>query len=124
MPKTLLINGTNVTAYLPPTGYTVGYQSVDGGQGGTMQDGTYTEDEIAIKAVISIPCMPLSDAQIALLLSNVFGNPYCAVQYYDPMRGTNRQINARRSVSTQKYRGAGANGSDYWTGTIINLIER
>lgn len=124
MPKTLLINGTNVTAYLPPTGYTVGYQSVDGGQGGTMQSGTYTEDEIAIKAVITVPTMPLTDAQAAALLTNLFRNPYCTVQYFDPRTNTNRQINARRSVSQSKYRGAGASGSEYWTGAVITFIER
>ena len=124
MAKTLIINGINVTTYLPPAGYSVGYEPVDGGQGGIMQDGTYTEDEIALKAVILIPCMPLNGTQIAALLSNVFSGKYCTVQYFDPMRNENRQINARRSVSSQKYRGVGADNNDYWTGTVITLSER
>ena len=124
MAKTLIINGTNVTSLLPPAGYSVGYESVDGGQSGTMQDGTFTEDEIAIKAVITVPVKPLADAQIATLLTNIYRNPYCTVTYFDPRTNTNRQINARRSVSEQKYRGTGANGSDYWTGTVITFIER
>lgn len=124
MSKTIKINGVDFTNMFAPFGYSVSYQSVDGGLGGLMQDGTYTEDEMAIKAVVNLPCMPLNEQDLALLLSTVYGIKYVQLHYYDPMSGEYRDIEARRSETSQKYRGAGSDGKDYWTGTVLTLTER
>ena len=51
MSKTIKINDVDFTSMFTPVGYSVGYKSIQGNNGGLMLDGSYTEDEIAQKAV-------------------------------------------------------------------------
>lgn len=124
MPKRIVINEADYTAWFPKTGYSVGYQSIQGANAGVMLDGSYTEDEVAIKAIITLPCMPLDEKQLSELLSNIYSFPYADITYFDPKAGAERNIEARRSVSAQKYRGFGADGKEYWTGTVVTFTER
>ena len=124
MAKPIIINGNDYTSYFAATGYSVRYEPVDGGQGGVMQDSTYTEDEIALKAVVTLPCMPLNEDQLSVLLADVYMSKYANLTYYDTWRRVERSIQARRSVSEQTYRGQGANGREYWTGTVVVFRER
>ena len=89
-----------------------------------MLDGSYTEDEIAQKAVISLPCMPLNSSDLPILLSNIYGAEYPKVYYYDPKTGDYREIYTRRSETKQQFRGLGTDGKEYWTGTALTLTER
>lgn len=86
-------------------------------------DGSYIEDEIAQKAVIYLDCMPLSEDDLSKLLSSIYGSKYPQVYYFDPKTGAYRDIETRRSETEQKYRGMGADGKEYWTGTTIILTE-
>ena len=124
MKKTIKINGVDFTDMFTPCGYTVEYQPVDGGLGGLMQDSTYTEDELGLKAVITLPCMPLSEENLAVLLSEIYSEKYVALYYYDPMLGEYREIEARRGKTSQKFKGIGADGKSYWAGTQLTLTER
>lgn len=124
MSKTIKINGVDFTNMFTPYGYSVSYKKVDGGLGGIMQDATYTEDEMDIKAVINLPCMPLNDRDLASLLTAVYGDKYVQLYYYDPMAGRYKTIEARRSETSQKYRGTGSDNKNYWTGTVLTLTER
>lgn len=124
MAKSLIIDGQDYSSYFTQAGYSVEYASVDGGQGGVMLNGDRVVDELMVKAVIKLPCMPLSDAQISRLLSQVYTGVYHTVRYYDSMRGVNRTISAIRDVSSQVYRGTGANGVEYWTGMVITFSEK
>ena len=76
MSKTIKINDVDFTSMFTPVGYAVGYKSIQGNNGGLMLDGSYTEDEIAQKAVISLPCMPLNSSNLSNLLSNIYGSVY------------------------------------------------
>lgn len=124
MSKTIKINGTDYTSMFTPYGYKVSYQPVYGNNGGQMLDGTYTEDEIKLNAVITLDCMPLTESQLSTILSEIYGSSYSQVYYFDPKEKAYRQIEARRSVSEQKNRGIGADGNEYWTGTIVTFTER
>lgn len=124
MAKTFILNGKDYTSWFARAGYTVRYEPVDGGQGGVMQDGTYTEDEIALKAAITLQCMPLNEIQLGAILTEIYSVKYVNLTYFDPKTRGTRTIQARRSASEQKYRGFGADGREYWTGTVITLKER
>lgn len=124
MSKTIKINDVDFTSMFTHVGYAVGYKSIQGNNGGLMLDGSYTEDEIAQKAVILLPCMPLNSSNLSTLLSNIYGSVYPKVYYYDPKDGDYREIYTRRSETEQQFRGVGTDGKEYWTGTVITLTEK
>ena len=64
------------------------YKPVDGGNGGLMQSGIYTEDEIALKRVVTLTTIPLSAAQLKELLTDIYGPTYCTVYFYGTPGGT------------------------------------
>lgn len=122
--KRIKINGTDYSSYFTRTGYTVAYESVQGNNAGQMLDGTYTEDELKIRTVITLDCMPLNQAQLSAILKEVYDRVYHTVEYFDPKTNTYIEEEMRRSVSTQKYRGFCSNGLEYWTGTVITFTSR
>ena len=124
MSKTIKINDVDFTSMFTPVGYAVGYKSIQGNNGGLMLDGSYMDDEIAHKAVISLPCMPLNSSNLSTLLSNIYGSEYPKVYYFDPKVCDYREIYTRRSETEQQFRGSGTDGKEYWTGTVIKLTER
>ena len=87
-----------------------------------MLDGSERVDELAQWAVITFPCMPLTEGQLQTLLSMVIPSPTHKLTYYDPTHG-DRTIYVRRSVSTPKNRGKGADGNEYWTGIVLTFKE-
>ena len=116
----IYLDGVDLSPYGTPAGYSVGYQFEDGGQGGLMLDGSERVDELARWPVITFPCMPLTDEQLQQLLSLVVRFSTHSLNYYDPERGQ-RTIRVKRSVSTSKYRGRGADGNMYWTGVTLTF---
>lgn len=89
-----------------------------------MQNGDYTEDEIALKAVIRLTCLPLNEIQLSHILTTIYSRKYATVTYFDPKTRANRTIEARRSISEQKYAGYGPNGYEFWVGMEITFRER
>lgn len=124
MSKTIKINGVDFTNMFTPVGYKVGYKSIQGNYGGLMLDGSYTEDELAQKAVIYLNCMPLNETDISTLLKSVYATLYPQLYYFDPKEKIYRDIQTRRSETEQKYRGFGSDGKEYWTGTVLTLTEK
>ena len=124
MAKTLKIDDVDFTSYMTEAGYTVAYEPVDGGQGGLMLNGEYEEDEIGQKAVVTYTVWPLNETRLSTLLTRLMGSVYHTVQYFDPKTRANRTMTARRSINEVKYRGKGANNTDYWTGLVITLREK
>ena len=122
--KPVAINGTDFTAYFTDTGYTVNYIKRTGNNGGMMQDGSITEDLIAIKAVVVLPPVPLTETQLSTLLSAVWENGYPLLSYYDPWTGTTKSVQTVATVSSSKYRGQGSDENKYWTGTEITFTEK
>lgn len=124
MSKTIKINGKDFTRMFTPRGYVVRYESVQGNNGGLMLDGSTTEDELAIKAVVSLPVMPLNEVDVATLLQAIYSEPYVTLYFYDPLVGGYRETLFRRSQAEQKYRGFGSDGKEYWTGPALTLTEK
>lgn len=122
--KPVGINGTDFTAYFTDVGYTVDYIKRTGSNGGMMQDGTITEDLIAIKAVVKLPCVPLTEDQLSTLLSAVWANDYPLLDYYDPWAKEVKSVLTVATVSQSRYRGWGTDANSYWTGTVITFTEK
>lgn len=123
MSKTIAINGVNYTDMFTPTGYMVSYQKRRGNNSGTMLDGSYVDDVLAVKAVVTCTCMPTNEMKLQQLLI-VLSNTYVTVYYFDPRVGTYRTMTAMSSEPTQKFRGQGGNALDYWTGTVVTFTEK
>lgn len=124
MSKTIKINDVDFTSMFTPCGYTVKRISVKGNNGGLMLDGSYTDDELAQKSAVVLPCMPLNEDDLSVLLKSIYGSKYPKLYYYDPYEKSYREIDTRRSEAEQKYRGFGTDGKEYWTGTVITLTEK
>lgn len=122
--KTIKINGTDYTSYFTRIGYSVAYESVQGNNAGLMLDGSYTEDELKIRTVVTLPCMPLDQEKLSDILQEVYASSYPVVEYFDPMTRSYKTAEMRREVSEQTYKGQGTNGLEYWTGTVIIFTTR
>lgn len=121
--KTVRINGINFTDIFPETGQTVNYIKRRGNASGIMLDGSYVDDVLAVKAVWSSPCMPISEAQLQQLLTTL-RNAYVELYFFDPAILAYRTMVAMPGDLSQKYRGEGTDALDYWTGTIVTLTEK
>lgn len=121
--KQIVIDTVDFTELFTPSGYSVWYEAIEGGQSAVMLDGTTSVDEITIKAVVSLPCWPLSDEQLQSLFSVLLAQPVHTVKYYDPHYGT-RTATMKRRLPRQKYKGLNVNGVHYWTGTTVELVEK
>ena len=122
--KTIQINGTDYSEYFPPSGYEVSYIKVKGNNEGLMLDGSYTEDILAIKAVVSSPLMPLTEAQQSAFLQDVLSDDYVTVYYFDPRKNAYRSAVMQYEVNPTKHRGTGANNNEYWTGLAVTFTDR
>ena len=122
--KTIQINGTDYTNLFPPAGYEVSYAKITGNNEGTMLNGAYTEDTIAIKAVVSSPLIPLTEAQQSGFIQNLLSNDYATVYYFDPRKNAYRTAVMQYNISTTKHRGTGADGNEYWTGITVTFADR
>lgn len=123
MKKVIKINGTDYTDFFTPTGYSVSYKKIRGVNTGYMLDGSYTDDVLAIKAVITCICMPTNEERLSEILTTI-ADTYLDVYFYDPRLKAYRTAQMMPSDPEQKYRGTGADLVDYWTGTVIQFTER
>lgn len=105
-------------------GYVVKYRSVQGNNGGLMLDGSTTEDELAVKADIRLPVIPLNETDIGILLALIYEKPYVTIYFFDPKEKSYREAEFRRNQMEEKYRGFGSDGKEYWTGSSLTLMER
>lgn len=122
--KTMQVNGTDYTSFFPPSGYEVSYIKVKGNNEGTMLNGAYTEDIIAIKAVVSSPLMPLTEAQQSQFIQDVLSDDYASVYYFDPRKNTYRTAVMQYEIKPMKHRGTGADNNEYWTGLAVTFTDR
>lgn len=123
MKKTIKINGVNYTNFFTPTGYTVFYKKIHGKNSGYMLDGSYTDDVLDTKAVITCICMPMNEDQLSDFLIAI-SDTYLQVEFYDPKEKAYRTAEMMPSDPSQKFRGSGADLLDYWTGTVVQFTER
>lgn len=123
MKKTIKINGTDYTSFFTPTGYTVAYKKIRGKNSGHMLDGSYTDDVLATKTVITCICMPLNEEKLSAFLVEI-SDTYVTVEYYDPKVKAYKTVQAIPSDPSQKFRGSGSDLLEYWTGTVVQFTER
>ena len=123
MKKRITINGRDLTDAFTPTGYTVSYKKIRGTASGYMLDGSYTDDVLASKAVITHTLMPANEAVLSQVLVAI-ADTYCNVNFYDPKVQAYRTAQMMPSEPQQKFRGTGSDSVDYWTGTVITFTER
>lgn len=123
MAKPFKLNGIDMSTYFTRYGYTVAYKSIKGDLAGYMLDGSYTDDVLARKAVVTLICMPQTDAQMSILLQAIMQD-YVTLEYFDPKISGMRTATFMPSEPEQKYRGTGADGNDYWTGTKVVFTEK
>lgn len=69
MNMTLLINSVDYSSYIPKHGYTVSYKKILGANSCYTLDGTYHEDVLAYKAVITTELMPMTSAQLSAIIA-------------------------------------------------------
>ena len=122
--KTIQINGTDYTSYFPQRGYEVTYTKVHGSNEGVMLDGSYTEDTIAVKAVVSSPLLPLTADQQSAFLADLFSDDYATVYYFDPKKNAYRTAVMLYEVQSTQYRGYGGTAHEYWTGLAVTFTDR
>jgi len=122
--KRIQINGTDYTSYFPQCGYDVSYTKIKGQNEGLMLDGSYTEDILAIKAVVSSPLIPLNEKQQSKFLNDVLKDDYATVYYFDPRKNAYRTAIMQYEIKTTKHRGTGADGKEYWTGLAVEFTDR
>ena len=121
--KTIAINGKDYSDIFTREGYIVSYIKRRGQNSGIMLDGSYTDDVLAVKAVVTCYCMPTNESQLQELLTAI-SETYVTLRYYDPKNGEYRTITAMPSDPQQKYKGFGGDMNEYWTGTVITFTER
>lgn len=124
MSKMFKINDTDFTHMFTSRGYMVQYQSVQGNNAGQMLDGSYMEDELAVKAVVKLNVLPLNEDQVSALLQEIYAKPYVTLYYFDPKQGAYLEKVFRRNATEQKYRGFGSDGKEYWTAAVLTLTEK
>lgn len=123
MAKTVKMNGTTVTSYFVPKGMKVSYKKVLGKNGGTFLSGDREEDVLAWKAVVTLPCMPLTEAQQTDFLGKAtVDDP--TLYYFDPRTNAYRTIHYMATIKETVYRGAGGTGTEYWTGLVLVAEEK
>lgn len=122
--KTIKINGVDCTALFAPYGYTVSYKKIFGNNGGVMLDGSTVEDVLAIKAVITFPCLPWTESNFNTLLSSIYGSAYASIYYFDPRTNAYRTIDCIYSEISGTHRITNINGQEIWTSGALEFTER
>lgn len=122
--KTIKINGTDFTSYVPDVGYSVKNVPVYGGNAMTMQTGGKFKDEIANLSEVTMPTLPLTETQVKTLTTTLLAGQTVSLYFYDPDIEDYRVIVANRTFGgKKKYRGMGADGNLYWTGFEVVFEE-
>lgn len=125
MQKNITINNVDCAKTFTKYGYLVTHKKIHGAAGGTMLDGSTTEDVIAIKASINLTLMPQTEEALVSFLKSLYGSDYAAVNYYDPFYGEYRNIEAIIGELEVKHTFVNVNGDDIWTFTTqLTLAER
>lgn len=117
------INDADRTSFFAPAGMSVEYEPVTGPNAGVMMDGSYTPDEIATRAVVTLRCRPLKEAPLRTLLYQHFKAATVKCKYWDPRKMDYRESLFTRSISGPEYKGTGSDGAAYWTEAVITLRD-
>ena len=124
MKKEISINGVDCSSLFMRYGYSTDYKKIHGANGGTMLDGSTTEDVIAVKAIISLSFMPQTETDLSAFLSALYELPYATVRYFDLKAGGYRTIEAIYSEINVKHLMTNINDAEMWQPGTMTLTER
>ena len=124
MQKEIRINNHDYTALVTRYGYSVSYTKIDGGQGGTMLDGSTTVDVLAIKTVITVPLMPLFESQLNGIVADALSSDYPTLYYFDPRTSTYRTIETIMSEPQMQHVGQSITNDEIWLAGTLTFTER
>lgn len=124
MKKSISINDVECSTLFTRYGYSVSYIKIYGDAGGTMLDGSTTEDVIAIKAVVTYSFMPQTEEELNAFLNLLYKSDYAKINYFDPKAKDYRTIEAIYSEITSKYVMTNVNDDELWTTEQLTLTER
>lgn len=124
MKKNISINNVDCSSLFMRYGYKTQYKKVHGNAGGTMLDGSTTEDVIARKAVITLSFMPQTEAAFTEFLTVLHSSDYATVYYYDLETGGYRIIEAIYSEITAGHLMTNINDDEIWQCEQLTLTER
>lgn len=124
--KNVMVNGVDFTPFVTPYGYTIGWRKIQGGNQGTMLDGSFIDDVLAYKITVIVIFMPLSQEDYTKVISTLLdrNREYATVQFYDPDEHGFRTAECTFTTTNQVERGTGSDGKIYWTGLAIQFEER
>lgn len=122
MEMKFLINGKDYTRFFAHRNWTLEYVPVIGQNSGVMLDGSRTEDEISLNAVLTLSLMPLSESDAAEILHEVLSTTYPRLSFPDVRKGINREMKTTRTVSPITYWGDCVGGR-YWGNATITFTE-
>ena len=124
MKKEISINGVDCSSMFSKYGYSIAYTKKHGANGGTMLDGSTTEDVIAVKAVITLLFIPQVETSLAEFLGLLYGADYAIVRYYDAREGDYRTIEAIYGEMDATHLMTNIYGTETWRPGVLTLTER
>lgn len=124
MRKNVIINGVDCSLFFPKYGQRVRYPKVYGDAGGTMLDGTETEDVIKVKSRITLDFIPQTEERMHGFIKNLYSAPYAMVEYFDPMTNSYKTIEAIYSEVEVLHLFENAFSDEMWKLHSLTLTER
>lgn len=98
----LTINGVDFSQLTERCGYSIVYESRQGGNSMTMQNGDQYVDIITRRPVLTWRLDSLTNTQLAQLLAAVHAAPYVSVAYFDTESNSVKTSMMTGSVSSQE----------------------
>jgi len=110
----LYLDSTDIGSYLKHGGYSVFYKKILGPNSFHTLDGTYHEDIIVRKAVVTANLLPLTSEQLASIM--VLCDNISQITYFDTKINAEKTVNATASVSIASVL-VTLNSAHYWSDT-------
>jgi len=117
---TLFLDSADFSSYVKKRGYSVTYKKILGPNSFTTLDGTYHEDVIAKKAVVSVPLNPVTAVNLSTLTNAIY--KASSATFYDPEVGADVTKSVFATLSTASVvmtKGA----TQYWGEELILTLE-
>ena len=121
--RTVRINGIDFSSLFTNTGYTVRYKKILGNNSGYMLDGSYVEDLLARKTVVTMNALPLNEDDLQKLYQILHEEQTVRLYFFDPKTKGYKTIDTLVEETPVKYRGLGGAGVVYWSGITLTFTE-
>lgn len=117
---TLFLDGAEYTDKVKRRGYSVFYKKVLGPNSFTTLDGTFHEDVLAKKSVVSVPLNPMTSEDLAAFTKAVHNVK--VARFFDSETGMDitKTVSANLSVATVLM---DKNGKKYWGDELTLTLE-